>query len=68
MRRRVGIAQAIVADPQRLLLDEPTTGLDPEQRMRFRQLIASLGEHRTVVLPRAFDGGEGRRSGDNSGE
>jgi ABC-2 type transport system ATP-binding protein len=50
MRRRVGIAQAIVADPQLLLLDEPTTGLDPEQRMRFRQLIAGLGAHRTVVL------------------
>jgi ABC-2 type transport system ATP-binding protein len=32
------------------LLDEPTTGLDPEQRMRFRQLIAGIGEHRTVVL------------------
>jgi ABC-2 type transport system ATP-binding protein len=50
MRRRVGIAQAIVADPELLLLDEPTTGLDPEQRMRFRQLIASLGAQRTVVL------------------
>jgi ABC-2 type transport system ATP-binding protein len=50
MRRRVGIAQAIVADPELLLLDEPTTGLDPEQRMRFRQLIAGLGERRTVVL------------------
>jgi ABC-type Na+ transport system ATPase subunit NatA len=50
MRRRVGIAQAIVADPELPLLDEPTTGLDPEQRRRFRQLIAGLGAHRTVVL------------------
>jgi ABC-2 type transport system ATP-binding protein len=50
MRRRVGIAQAIVADPELVLLDEPTTGLDPEQRIRFRQLIAGLGERRTVVL------------------
>jgi ABC-2 type transport system ATP-binding protein len=50
MRRRVGIAQAIVADPELLLLDEPTTGLDPEQRMRFRQLIAGIGAHRTVLL------------------
>ncbi|MFZ2058612.1 MAG: ABC transporter ATP-binding protein [Acidimicrobiales bacterium] len=50
MRRRVGIAQAIVADPELLLLDEPTGGLDPEQRMRFRQLITSLSADRTVVL------------------
>jgi ABC-2 type transport system ATP-binding protein len=50
VRRRVGIVQAVVADPQLLLLEEPTTGLDPEQRMRFRQLIAGLGEHCTVVL------------------
>ncbi len=50
MRHRVGIAQAIVADPELVLLDEPTTGLDPEQRIRFRQLIGRLGEHRTVVL------------------
>ncbi|MGO9333314.1 MAG: ABC transporter ATP-binding protein [Acidimicrobiales bacterium] len=50
MRRRVGIAQAIVADPELLLLDEPTGGLDPEQRMRFRQLVTSLAADRTVVL------------------
>jgi ABC-2 type transport system ATP-binding protein len=50
IRRRVGIAQAIVADPQLLLLDEPTGGLDPEQRVRFRQLVGRLGEHRTVLL------------------
>jgi ABC-2 type transport system ATP-binding protein len=50
MRRRVGIAQAIVADPELLLLDEPTGGLDPEQRMRFRQLITGLSADRTVVL------------------
>ena len=50
IRRRVGIAQAIVADPQLLLLDEPTGGLDPEQRVRFRQLVGRLGEHRTILL------------------
>lgn len=50
MRRRVGIAQALVGHPELLLLDEPTTGLDPEQRAQFRRLIASLGEERTVIL------------------
>ena len=50
MARRVGIAQALVADPDLLLLDEPTVGLDPEQRARFRELIAGLGQGRQVLL------------------
>ena len=50
MLRRVGIAQAIVNDPELLLLDEPTAGLDPEQRVQFRSLMRSLGEGATVIV------------------
>ncbi len=48
--RRVGIAQAVVNDPELLLLDKPTAGLDPEQRVGFRQLIREIGQRGTVVV------------------
>jgi ABC-2 type transport system ATP-binding protein len=50
MLRRVGIAQAIVNDPQLLLLDEPTVGLDPAQRLRLRELLQQLGGDSCVVV------------------
>jgi ABC-type multidrug transport system ATPase subunit len=50
MKRRLGIAQALLGDPGLIIVDEPTAGLDPEERMRFRALLAGLGGDRTVIL------------------
>ncbi len=49
-RQRVGLAQAILHDPEILILDEPASGLDPNQMIEIRQLIKSLGENKTVIL------------------
>ena len=50
MKRRAGIAQAMLNDPKILILDEPTAGLDPSERIRFRNLISELSEDRIVLL------------------
>lgn len=50
MLRRLGVAQAIIGDPGALILDEPTVGLDPEERVRFRELMRELARERVVLL------------------
>lgn len=50
MKRRLGIAQALINDPKIIIVDEPTTGLDPEERIRFRNLLARLGSKDVIII------------------
>jgi ABC-2 type transport system ATP-binding protein len=50
MKRRLGIAQALITSPSMIIVDEPTTGLDPEERIRFRNLLSDLGRSETIIV------------------
>lgn len=50
MKRRLGIAQALIGEPKILIIDEPTTGLDPEERLRFRNLLADMSRNETIII------------------
>ena len=50
MKRRVGLVQALLNEPEFLIVDEPTTGLDPEERIRIRNLLVDFSENRTVCF------------------
>jgi ABC-2 type transport system ATP-binding protein len=50
MKRRLGIAQALIGDPKILVVDEPTTGLDPEERIRFRNIMSDISRHDAIII------------------
>jgi len=50
MKRRLGIAQALIGDPKIIIVDEPTTGLDPEERIRFRNILSNLSQKEVIIL------------------
>ncbi|MFB6341079.1 ABC transporter ATP-binding protein [Saccharicrinis sp. FJH2] len=50
MKRRLGIAQALIGEPRIIIVDEPTTGLDPEERIRFRNLLSNIGQGDTIII------------------